>query len=90
MWKKFFGDKARVIGIDFYPETKKLENMGLRFLLEINPQSLLEKFFKVGKIDILLDDGGHTNENQILTLNNVINDVNDDGLIVIEDTGASC
>ena len=31
----------------------------------------------------------YENENQILTLNNIINNVNDNGLIVIEDTSAS-
>ena len=46
-------------------------------------------FSSVEKIDILLDDGGHTNENQIVTLNNVISNINDDGLIVTEDTAAS-
>ncbi len=91
MWKKFFGDKARVIGIDFYPETKKLEKHGLEIFIGDQSSEIFWKnfFLEVGKIDILLDDGGHTNENQILTLNNVINNVNDDGLIVIEDTGAS-
>ncbi len=91
MWKKFFGNESRIIGIDLYPETKKLEKYG--FEIFIGDQSS-EKFWKnffleVGKIDILLDDGGHTNENQILTVNNVINNINDNGLIVIEDTTAS-
>ena len=91
MWKKFFGNDARVIGIDFYPETKKLEKHGLEIFIGDQSSEIFWRnfFLEVGKIDILLDDGGHTNENQILTLNNVINNVNDDGLIVIEDTGAS-
>ena len=46
-----------------------------------------EGFFdKVGKIDILLDDGGHQNRQQIITLSEAINNINDDGTIVIEDT----
>ena len=91
MWKKFFGDNARIIGVDLYPETKKLEKQGFEIFIGDQSSDIFWKnfFSKVGKIDILVDDGGHTNENQILTLNNVINHVNDDGLIVIEDTGAS-
>ncbi len=87
MWKKFFGDNARIIGIDLYPDTKKLEKHGLEiFIGDQSSEIFWKKFFlEVGKIDILLDDGGHTSENQILTVNNVINNVNDDGLIVIED-----
>ena len=91
MWKKFFGNEARIIGVDLYPETKKLEKHGLEIFIGDQSSDIFWKnfFLKVGKIDILLDDGGHTNENQILTLNNVINNINDDGLIVIEDTCAS-
>ena len=91
MWKNFFGNDARIIGIDLYPETKKLEKHGLEIFIGDQSSDIFWKnfFSEVGKIDILLDDGGHTNKDQILTLNNVINNVNDDGLIVIEDTGSN-
>ena len=44
--------------------------MDLKFLLEIKKiLKFLKKFYnKVGKIDILLDDGGHTDLQQIQTL----------------------
>jgi len=42
MWKKFFGNDARIIGIDLYPETKKLEKYG--FEIFIGDQSS-EKFW---------------------------------------------
>lgn len=91
MWKKFFGNDARIIGIDLFPETKKLEKYGLEiFIGDQSSEVFWKNFFsEVGNIDILLDDGGHTNENQIVTVNSVINNVNDDGLIVIEDTTGS-
>jgi hypothetical protein len=91
MWKKFFGNDARIIGIDLYPETKKLEKHGLEIFIGDQSSDVFWKnfFSEVGNIDVLLDDGGHTNENQILTVNNVINNVNDNGLIVIEDTSVS-
>ena len=41
-----------------------------------------EKIFeKVGKIDILIDDGGHTNEQQIVTFLNTFENIKDGGLI---------
>ena len=50
----------------------------------------MEKFFKkVGKIDILIDDGGHTNLQQITTLMESIQNINDGGMIVVEDTHTS-
>ena len=46
-------------------------------------------FKKVGNVDIILDDGGHSNDQQISTTINTIPNINDDGLLVIEDTHTS-
>ena len=91
MWKKFFGNKARIIGVDLYPKTKELEKYGFEiFIGDQSSSKFWKNFFdEVGNIDILVDDGGHTNENQILTVNHVLNNVNDDGIILIEDIFSS-
>ena len=61
---------SKIIGIDFNPTAKKWEKQW--FEIYIGNQADLEfwkNFFeKVGKIDILVDDGGHTNEQQVQTL----------------------
>ena len=50
----------------------------------------MEKFYKeVGKIDILLDDGGHTYEQQINTVNKSVDFINNGGMIIVEDTHTS-
>ena len=36
-------------------------------------------------MNILIDDGGHTNEQQIVTLMSTIEFVNDNGIIIFED-----
>jgi len=91
MWREYFGEKARIIGIDLHPAAKELEKYG--FEIYIGSQSDInfwKNFFsKIGKIDILLDDGGHGNVQQIVTLSEAIHNTNDDGTIVIEDTHAS-
>ena len=91
MWKEYFGKKARIIGIDLHPAAKELEKHG--FEIYIGSQSDInfwKNFFsKIGKIDILLDDGGHGNVQQIVTLSETIHNTNDDGTIVIEDTHTS-
>lgn len=91
MWRKFFGKKARIIGVDLYPKTKNLEKYGFEiFIGDQSSSKFWKNFFdEVGNIDILVDDGGHTNENQILTVNHVINNVNDDGIILVEDIFSS-
>ena len=91
MWKSYFGPSAKIIGIDFDPETKKLEKYGFEiFIGDQSSKKFWDDFFsKVGNIDILLDDGGHTNENQILTLNNTVEYINDNGIVLIEDSLSS-
>lgn len=91
MWRKFFGNKARIIGIDLNPEAKKLKKFGFEIYIGDQAEDSFWKNFykKTGKIDILLDDGGHTNIQQISTLYNSINYIKDGGLIVTEDTHAS-
>ena len=46
--------------------------------------SFWKNFYKqVGKVDILLDDGGNC-EQQINTVNNSVNYINDGGMIIVE------
>ncbi len=91
MWRDYFGPHARIIGIDLNPEAKRWEKDG--FEIYIGSQSD-ENFWKkvkaeIGGIDIVLDDGGHTYEQQIITTENLIDEMNDGGIIVVEDTHTS-
>ena len=62
----------------------------MKFLLEIKPQQIFGKIFEqIGNVDVILDDGGHTNETQILTTYNTIKFINNGGILLIEDTHSS-
>ena len=91
IWKDFFSKDSRIIGIDTNPAAKKLEEYGFEiFTGDQSNESFWSDFYKkVGNIDILLDDGGHKNIEQIITLNSSLPYINNDGKIVIEDTHAS-
>jgi hypothetical protein len=91
MWRDFFGPKARIIGIDLNPSAKKWEQYGFEIYIGDQSQSKFWDQFKahVPNIDVLLDDGGHTNLQQLVTLFELSDSVNPGGLIVIEDTHAS-
>ena len=91
MWKNYFGKKARIIGIDNNPNSKSSEKFGFEIHIgnQADPNFWSKFHKKVGKIDILLDDGGHFDIQQATTLFENINYINDGGLIVIEDTHAS-
>lgn len=91
MWRSFFGSQATIIGIDLNPAAKKWEKEG--FPIYIGSQSdpaFWENFFaSVGKVDVVLDDGGHTNHQQILTADRCIPQINSGGMLVVEDVHTS-
>lgn len=91
MWRSFFKENARIIGIELNPSAKKLEEYGFEiFIGDQSDKKFWEDFYsKIGKIDILLDDGGHKNLQQITSVYESINNINDDGMIIIEDTHSS-
>ena len=91
MWKNFFGKKAKIIGIDLNPKSKKFEKYGFKiFIGDQSKESFWKNFFKkVGKVDIVLDDGGHTNYQQIITTNCCVPNIKDNGMLVIEDVHTS-
>jgi cephalosporin hydroxylase len=91
MWRDYFGPNARIIGVDFNPLAKKWEKEG--FEIHIGSQSdtdFWHRFFNaVGPVDLVLDDGGHTFEQQIITVHCCIPHIKDGGRMVVEDTHTS-
>ncbi len=91
IWKKFFGSNSRIIGIDLNPECKKFEKDGVEIFIgnQCDPSFWKAFFSKVGNVDVVLDDGGHTNLSQITTTVNTVNNINDGGMLIVEDTHTS-
>jgi hypothetical protein len=91
-WKKYLGSHSRIIGVDLNPALK--ETLGARgfeiFIGDQSDSAFWKRFYEsVGNIDVLLDDGGHSNLQTWTTLKHAIPHVNDGGTIVVEDTHAS-
>ena len=91
MWKKYFGKKAKIIGIDLNPKAKKLKKNGFKIYIGNQSDKKFWKNFykKEGKVDLILDDGGHKNLQQISTVHHSLPYIKDGGKIVVEDTGTS-
>ena len=91
MWRNFFGPKARIIGIDLNPNAKKWTKYGFEiFIGDQSDINFWKKFKKkVGKIDIILDDGGHRYIDQITSIECILDNIKHNGLIVVEDTHTS-
>ncbi len=91
MWKNYFGDKAEIIGIDIDESTLAFEEDQVK--VEIGSQSDW-KFWKDFKekyprVDILIDDGGHTMEQQIVTFEEMFSHISEDGVYLCEDMHTS-
>ncbi len=91
MWQNYFGKKANIIGIDLNPNAKKFEKDGFKiFIGDQADKNFWDNFFsEVGKVDIVIDDGGHTYEQQIITLNSCLSFINDGGVLITEDVHTS-
>jgi len=91
MWREFLGPKARIIGIDLNPNAKKWEEHGFEIFIGSQSDENFWKDFigKVGDIDVLLDDGGHTYLQQVTTTEMLLDHIKDNGILVVEDTCTS-
>lgn len=91
MWREILGPKARIIGVDLNPVCLELEEYG--FEIFIGNQS--DKNFwrqlreAIGLADVIIDDGGHLYEQQIMTVVEGSNLIGEKGLIIVEDTFTS-
>jgi len=61
MWKDYFGDKAKIFGIDIDPRCKELEEKNIKiFIGSQSDRKFLRKIKEtIPLVDILIDDGGH-------------------------------
>jgi hypothetical protein len=91
MWRRYFGEKAKIIAVDVNEECKKFAEPNT--IIYIGSQEdenfLADLKSKIPKVDILLDDGGHTMSQQITTFKSLFTHVKEDGLYVCEDIHTS-
>lgn len=87
MWKDYFGTECNIIGIDIMEECKNYEEE--RIKIYIGSQEDREFLRKVKDenpgIDIIIDDGGHTMNQQIATFEELYPHLAEDGVYLCED-----
>jgi hypothetical protein len=91
MWKDYFGDKAKIYGIDVDPRCKDLEEENIKIFIgsQADRNFLKEVKTQIPKIDILIDDGGHTMIQQIVSFEELFSHIKDDGVYLCEDVHTS-
>ncbi len=94
MWKDYFKtsiNNVRIYGIDVDPDCKTLEEEGIKIFIGSQEDRGFLKMVReeIGKVDILIDDGGHTMKQQIVTFEELFDLVADDGVYLCEDLHTS-
>lgn len=91
MWKNYFGPKAKIYGIDIDPTCKKYEEENIEIFIgsQTDKKFLTDFKNKIPKIDILIDDGGHTMHQIKTSFLELFDHVKDDGIYAIEDLHTS-
>lgn len=91
MWKNYFGDKAKIYGIDINPKCKTLEEDNIQIFIgsQSDKSFLREVKSKIPAIDILIDDGGHSMKQQIVSFEELFDKIKDDGVYLCEDIHTS-
>ncbi|MCX8022372.1 MAG: class I SAM-dependent methyltransferase [Syntrophorhabdaceae bacterium] len=91
MWKEYFGEKANIYGVDINPACKSLEEERIKIFIGSQDDREFLRSLKreIPRCDILIDDGGHTMEQQIITFEELYEHVSIDGIYLCEDTHTS-
>lgn len=91
MWRSYFGENAQIFGIDINPECKQFESENTKIFIGSQEDRNFLNHVKtqIPKIDILIDDGGHTMQQQIVTFEELYSHIKDDGLYLCEDLHTS-
>jgi hypothetical protein len=91
IWRSYFGPKARIFGLDNNPDCRRFESPGTRIVIgDQGDPAFLEKFAaETGPIDILIDDGSHAHDHQIVTFRALFKHIRDDGVYSCEDLFSS-
>lgn len=87
-WRDFFG-QGRIVGFDVQPDTQFSEERIETYLCDTTKQenvvNIINNQNKLIKFDIIIDDGSHHHDDQLMTLNNLYPYLNEGGLYIIED-----
>lgn len=91
MWKDYFGDRAKIYGIDINPNCKEVEEENIQiFIGSQTDRTFLSRVKQeIPPIDILIDDGGHTMLQQIVSYEELFSHIKSDGVYLCEDVHTS-
>lgn len=88
MWDEYFKGNCFITGIDIEEKRfkkKDIEKSNIRILLgSQNDVNFLKSLCDI-KYDFIVDDGSHKSGDQLISFNNLFNNMNSGGIYIIED-----
>lgn len=90
MWKEYFKN-AKIYGLDIDPSCQKFGNKNTRIFIgdQSNLNFLNETAKIIGELDIIIDDGSHIMQDQIISLQTLFPYLQEGGIYLIEDLHTS-
>jgi len=87
MWRKYFGRRATIVGVDIEPRVLELAEPGIELHVgdQSDPQFLQRLADQYGTFDIIIDDGSHLPTHQIASITHLWPHLADGGVYLVED-----
>jgi SAM-dependent methyltransferase len=87
MWKNYFGPECQVYGMDIEPACKVYEKIGAKIFIGDQESRAAWSAIKkeLPELDMLIDDGGHTVEQMMVTCEEMLPFLRPGGVFICED-----
>jgi len=91
MWRHYFGPEARIVGVDVDPRCEELAEPGIEVVIgdQTDRAFLGELRRRYPRVDVFVDDGGHTMAQQLITFEEMYPHVHAEGVYLCEDLHTS-
>jgi hypothetical protein len=87
MWRNYFGDRCKIYGVDISEECTVYEGPKIQIFIGDQEDRAFWRNFraKASNLDVVIDDGGHSFNQQIVTLEELLPHMNAGGVYICED-----
>lgn len=91
MWRDYFGPAARIYGMDINPSAQEHQDVATKIYIgDQQDRGFLRSVIQeIGQPDVVIDDGGHTANQQITTFEELYPRLSENGIYIVEDTHTS-
>ena len=91
MWQNYFGPQINIIAVDINPICKQYESKNIKIYIgDQTDENFIKSILDENENpDIIIDDGGHTSNQQISSFNYLYEGLKSGGIYLVEDTHTS-